>query len=85
MLEYSIFRKLPPWLQAQELAQKGAYLANRQHKDWTVQLFYIDQRFVEVWNRGPLQVVSTFYEPANALHVVEPYLGGLEMPEWFTQ
>jgi hypothetical protein len=84
MLEYSIFRKLPPWMQAQELAQKGAFLASRHHKGWTIQLYYIDNRFVEVWGRGPLQVVSTFYEPANALHVVEPYLGNLDVEHLLT-
>ncbi|GAA4302652.1 hypothetical protein [Nibribacter koreensis] len=83
MLEYSIFRKLPPWMQVQELAQKGAFLALRHHKDWTVQLYYIDNRFVEVWGRGGLHIVSTFYEPANALHVVEPYLGTMEVQDLY--
>ncbi|AMM51796.1 hypothetical protein TH61_12255 [Rufibacter sp. DG15C] len=82
MLEYSIFRKLPPWMQAQELAQKGAFLAIRYHKDWTIKLYYIDNRFVEVWGRGDLQVVGTFLEPANALHVVEPYLGNLDVQDF---
>ncbi|AKQ45199.1 hypothetical protein TH63_05440 [Rufibacter radiotolerans] len=81
VLEHSLFEKLPPWNQAEILAQKGRELAQRQHLDWTVTLFSLNNHLVEVWARRGLEIISSFKVSAHPVAIYEPYLPAIEVPE----
>lgn len=74
MLEFSMFQRLPSWSQAEVLAKEGTMLAQRQHQGWTVFLYSLNNRFVELWENNGLQVTTSFRKDAAALAIVEPYL-----------
>ena len=74
MLEFSMFQRLPSWSQAEVLTKQGALLAQRPHQEWTVSLYYLHNRYVELWERNGLQITASFHSDSVALAVVEPYL-----------
>ncbi|GAA4424915.1 hypothetical protein GCM10023188_05310 [Pontibacter saemangeumensis] len=74
MLEFSMFQRLPSWSQAEVLAKEGTVLAKRQHLEWSVSLYSLNNRFVELWEKEGLQITTSFRKDATALAIVEPYL-----------
>jgi len=74
MLEFSMFQRLPSWSQAEVLTKEGTLLAQRRHKDWTVSLYSLNNRFVELWTRDGLHITSSFHQDTTPLAIVEPYL-----------
>ncbi len=74
MLEYAMFERLPAWSQVDTLTKQGTQLAQREHNEWTVSLYSLHNRFVELWAKNGLFVTSTFQPDASPLDIVEPYL-----------
>lgn len=81
MLEYTLFRKLPFGSQIDELHQNGTLLAQRNHKDWTINLYTVHNYFVEHWERNGLDIIGTFQKTAKAITILEPYLDSWETPD----
>lgn len=81
MLEYSMFDKLPFRSQAETLAKDGTFVAQRQHNNWTVTLYSLNDSFVELWTGEQVQVFSTFKKSAKALAILEPYAEAIDIKE----
>ncbi|MBC3539107.1 hypothetical protein ACFSC6_20605 [Rufibacter sediminis] len=81
MLEHSLFRKLPPWVQAELLAQKGEALALRHFKGWSITLHPFENTFLEVWTKQGVEVVGTFHKAVSYMDVIEPYLSVMPLPD----
>lgn len=79
MLEFSIFQRLPSWSQAEALAKHGTVLAQRQHKEWSVSLYSLNSRFVELWEKDGLRITTSFRADATALAIAEPYLEHIDL------
>ena len=79
MLEFSMFQRLPSWSQAEVLAKEGTVLAQRHHRGWSVSLYSLNNRFVELWEKEGLQITTSFREDATALAIVEPYLAYVDV------
>ena len=79
MLEFSIFQRLPSWSQAEALAKYGTVLAQRQHKEWSVSLYSLNSRFVELWEKDGLRITTSFRADATALAIAEPYLEHIDL------
>ena len=82
MLEYNMFQRLPSWSQVEVLSRTGTPLAQRQHLDWTITLYTFQHRFVDVWRRAGLEVVTSFQPRANTLAILEPYTDQMEVEDW---
>ncbi|MGV3538421.1 MAG: hypothetical protein ACO1OQ_01335 [Rufibacter sp.] len=80
MFEYNLFKKLPTWIQVEVLQRQGSFLAQRQHKDWTVRLFSLDYSFYEVWQQDGLELVTNFKPSSPPLEILEPYLAAVQVP-----
>ncbi|MCX2740343.1 hypothetical protein [Pontibacter anaerobius] len=76
-----MFERLPLRSQAETLAKEGTILAQRQFNSWTVTLYTLNNKFVEVWTGEEAQVISTFKSLANPMTVLEPYLDGVNVEE----
>lgn len=79
MLEYNMFQRLPSWSQIEVLTRTGTALAQRHHLDWTITLYTFQHRFVEVWRRADLEIVTSFQPNANTLDILGPYTDHLEV------
>ena len=79
MLEFSLFQRLPSWSQAEALTKYGTVLAQRQHQEWTVSLYSLNNRFVELWEKGGLHITTSFRADATALAIAEPYLEHIDL------
>ncbi|MCJ8164191.1 hypothetical protein MKJ04_05005 [Pontibacter sp. E15-1] len=79
MIEYALFQRLPAWSQAEALVRYGTALAQRQHNDWTVTLYVLDNRFVELWAKNGLSVTTSFRAEATTLEIAEPYLEQMDI------
>lgn len=79
MLEYNVFKRLPSWSQIEVLSKTGTALAQRQHLDWTITLYAFQHRFIEVWSRADLEIVTSFQPNANNLAIFEPYTDQIEV------
>lgn len=82
MIEYSLFRKLPTWSQAEVLAKRGTLLAERQHEEWSVLLYSFENYFVELWEKDYLKITTSFRKSASALDIVEPYMDGINVEDF---
>lgn len=76
-----MFERLPLRSQAETLAKEGTILAQRRFNHWTVTLYTLNNTFVELWTGEEAQVISTFKKSANAMAVLEPYLGEVDVRE----
>lgn len=76
-----MFERLPLRSQAETLAKDGIILAQRRYNNWTVTLYTLNNAFVELWTGEEAQVISTFKKSANAMAVLEPYLGEVDVRE----
>jgi hypothetical protein len=81
MLEYNVFERLPSWSQVAVLTKTGTLLGQRQHQDWTITLYSWQHRFVEVWSRAELEVVTSFRQNAHTLAILEPYTQQIKVPD----
>jgi hypothetical protein len=81
MLEYNMFQRLPTWSQIEVLTKTGTPLAQRQHLDWTITLYTFQHRFVEVWRRADLEIVTSFQPNVNTMAIFEPYTEGMEVED----
>jgi len=81
VIEYSMFNRLPTWSQVEVLVKNGTVIALRQHNDWSITLFSINEYFVELWSNQHLQVVGSFHETAKPLDILEPYLVYMDVPD----
>jgi hypothetical protein len=79
MFEYSLFHKLPVWTQVEVLAQKGNFIAQRKHKDYTISLYSLDNYFVEVWAKGKLRISTSFRETTKPLIIMDQYLDEISL------
>ena len=85
MFEYSLFHRLPVWSQVEVLSRKGNLISQRQHKNYTISLYHLDQYFVEVWSKGGLRISTSFKETTRAISILEPYLENSEIKELLDQ
>jgi len=76
-----MFNRLPTWSQVEVLAKQGTIVAQRQHKDWTITLFSLNDYFVEVWANQHLEIIGSFQKKAKPLDILEPYIDYLEVPD----
>ena len=76
-----MFNRLPTWSQVEVLAKQGTIVAQRQHKDWTITLFSLNDYFVEVWANQHLEIIGSFQKTAKPLDILEPYIDYLEVPD----
>ena len=83
MFEYTLFHQLPVWSQVEVLARKGNFLAQRQHKEYTISLYYLDNYFVEVWAKGGLRISTSFKKTTRPVAILEPYLEHISVRELF--
>jgi hypothetical protein len=79
MLEYNVFERLPSWSQVAVLKATGTRLGQRQHQDWTITLYIWQHRFVEVWSRADLEVVTSFHHNARPLAILDPYMQQIDL------
>ncbi len=79
MFEHSLFHQLPVRNQVALLARQGTALAHRNHKDWRITLYAINNYFVECWEKDGLEIVGSFKNSANPVAILEPYLDNLEV------
>jgi hypothetical protein len=73
MVAYDFFQRLPSWSQVAALKKTGTRLGQRQHQDWTITLYTWQGRFVEVWARPGLEVVTSFRPEAHPLAILDPF------------
>lgn len=83
MFEYKLFNQLPAWSQVDVLNKNGTILAQRQHKDYTITLFHLNNYFVELWQKHGLEIIGTFHESVNPLAILEPYTESIHLPSAF--
>jgi len=76
-----MFNRLPTWSQVEVLAKQGTVVAQRQHNDWTITLYVINDYFVERWVKQQLEIVGSFHQSAKPLDILEPYIDYLEVPD----
>ena len=60
-------------------------ISQRQHKNYTISLYHLDQYFVEVWSKGGLRISTSFKETTRAISILEPYLENSEIKELLDQ
>ena len=78
MFEYSMFNRLPVESQVDVLTKKGTAVAQRQHKQYTITLYSLDNYFVELWEKEGIEIIGTFHKTVNALTILEPYLDQMD-------
>lgn len=61
------------------LTKEGTVLAQRLHQGWTVSLYSLHNRYVELWEKNGLQITTSFRNDAAALAIVEPYLAYVDV------
>jgi len=76
-----MFNRLPTWSQVEVLDKQGAVVAQRQHKDWTITLFSLNEYFVELWANQHLEVIGSFHKTVKPLDILEPYIDYLNIPD----
>ncbi|QCR22698.1 hypothetical protein [Pontibacter sp. SGAir0037] len=79
MLEFSMFKRLPLWSQAEVLMKEGTMVAQRQHLEWEITLYQLNNHFVELWSGKGLRVVGSFHQEAPALQVLDPYTDAIDV------
>lgn len=79
MLEHAMFDRHPSGSQVDKIAQLGTLLAQRQHKEWAVTLYALNNYFVEVWAKDGLEIVGSFHKTANPMAILEPYTADLDV------
>ncbi|MCC9138204.1 hypothetical protein ACFSKU_14170 [Pontibacter silvestris] len=82
MLEYSMFRKLPTWSQAEVVTKRGTLLAERKQEEWSVLLYSFNNFFVELWVKDHLKITTTFQKTASTIAIVEPYMDGIDLDDF---
>jgi hypothetical protein len=78
-----MFNRLPAGSQVEVLAKKGTVLAQREHKEWTITLFSLNNYFVELWEKKGLELIGTFHKTVQPLAILEPYMDDIEIQDFF--
>jgi hypothetical protein len=77
MLENSLFHKLPLRSQFEDLASTGILLAQRQVNGSTVQLYMLNNQFMECWLKDGMQFTTTFRPGASTMAILESYMDSI--------
>jgi hypothetical protein len=83
MFEYNLFNQLPAWSQINVLNKKGTVVAQRQHKEYTITLYYLNNYFVELWEKQNLEIIGAFHKSVSPLAILEPYTDTIHLPQVF--
>ena len=83
MLEYKLFNRLPSWSQVEVLTKKGTVMARRNHKEWSITLYSLNNYFVELWVKQDLEIVGSFHNSVNPLEILEPYMKDIQLPDFY--
>ena len=78
-----MFNRLPTWSQVEVLVTKGTLVAQRQHNEWSITLFSINEYFVELWTNQHFQVVGSFQKTAKPLDILEPYIVFMDVKDLY--
>ena len=81
MIEYPLFNRLPSWSQVEVLTTKGTVVAHRNHKDWVITLYNLNNFFVELWVKPDLEIIGSFHSSVNAMKILEPYMEDIELQD----
>ena len=74
-----MFNRLPAGSKVEILATKGIILAKRQHLDYCITLFSLNNYFVELWKKEGMEIIGTFHSTVEAMAILEPYLDTLDL------
>jgi hypothetical protein len=82
MLEFPLFNQLPTWSQVDVLTKKGIKVAHRNHKDWEITLYSLNNFFVELWVKPNLEIIGSFHQTVNPLTIFEPYTESIHLQDF---
>jgi len=84
MIEYPLFNRLPSWSQVEVLTKKGTVVAQRNHKDWNITLYTLNNFFVELWEKPNLEIIGSFHNSVNPLAILEPYTQDIQIEDFYS-
>ncbi|KAA5541147.1 hypothetical protein [Adhaeribacter rhizoryzae] len=84
MIEYPLFNRLPSWSQVEVLTNKGTVVAQRNHKDWHITLYTLNNFFVELWEKPNLEIIGSFHSSVNPMAILEPYTQDIQIEDFYS-